>query len=219
MCSGLNIYTISSSSQGFFFIFPWMNKKWIYACDPPIVSSRFPHLKFQVLEMRTRNAQWCFAIFLGGIFHFATMTVSCWVHSMMNLFTHFCCHPGHGCVSFPSQLQATHLGTLMLAPRTVWIGRRRLNTRTKLLRWLGWTHQHVLKLSGATCSHEGNILEFIPFKSPLFPLSSCVFGCARLSKRWNPDVRASHQTPFCLCPGDFHVCKGQCIQLIRLSII
>lgn len=114
--------------------------------------TRFPHLKFQVLEMRTRNAQWCFAIFLGGIFHFATMTVSCWVHSMMNLFTHFCCHPGHGCVSFPSQLQATHLGTLMLAPRTVWIGRRRLNTRTKLLCWLGWTHQHVLKLSGATCS-------------------------------------------------------------------
>lgn len=113
----------------------------------------------------------CSLTFLGGICHFAMKTVSCWSHGMINLFTHFCCQPGHGCVSFSSQLQATHLGTLMFALRTVWFGHRRLNTRTKLLCWLGRTRQHVLKLSGATCSvhMRRNILGLIPVKSPLSP--------------------------------------------------
>lgn len=148
---GLVLIFISFPVLQRFFFYPLDEYKSIHKSDPShhtfpssTISSAFRrgHIMHSDVSPRSRVETVIFA----------TMTVACWAHGMMNLFAHFCCQPGHGCVSFLSQLQATHLGTLMLAPRTVWLGRRCSNTRTKLLRWLERTRQHVLKLSGATCS-------------------------------------------------------------------
>lgn len=155
MCSDMNIYTISSSSE-VVFLPPWTN------------ISQYTHLTLLItLETRTHNAWRRFATFSGWNCHFRhddCVVLSAWHDEslrslLLSAWSRMCLFPipapGHpsgnayvgpqDCLNWPTMLEHTDKTAALAGanasacPQTVW--------------------GHMF------CPHEGNILDMIPVKS------------------------------------------------------